>query len=202
MNRTQQRGRGFAIFCLWAVVGTILGMGVAYLMYARQTPLFESVATMKVTRVELGSKVPATESGEFQLQVAQEDGETSDGSDRVLGFRMTDDASQDALLSDSTEASGSKQRQEPAELQDVAPNLNAGRLSESKPAKSLLEGELPDDSLLLCSQAVLERAVELGELDRVQELQWMVSVRDQSPEAFVRAWVNNGSLTVEKSGET
>ncbi len=48
MNRTQQRGRGFAIFCLWAVVGTILGMGVAYLMYARQTPLFESSQEWKL----------------------------------------------------------------------------------------------------------------------------------------------------------
>ena len=202
MNRTHQRGRGFAIFFLWTFVGTILGMGVAYFVYARQTPLFESVAILKVVREEIDANVVEADSGELPLQLAVADEDPNDGADQVAAFRITDDASQDVVLSEQTEPLAPTEPREKDAVRDGSVGSNAGTPSESKPAQSSLRGKLADDSLLLCSQAVLERAVELGELNGVQELQWMVSVRDQSPEAFVRTWVNSGSLRVEKSGET
>ena len=188
------------MFCLWAIVGMLLGTGVGYFISARQVPVFESTATMKLVSVgaaAVGGMSTDSSDVPLQQQDAVTDANAIDDDQVVSGFRMTDDAAKDVLLIDS------------AELQDDGPVGGPGNKRKSEPVQQLRRGlsQPPkaaslDDSSLFCSQAVLERAVELGELNKIQELQWMVSARDQSPEAFVRAWVNDGHMRVEKSGES
>ncbi|MGB0761244.1 MAG: hypothetical protein ACPGPS_16995, partial [Rubripirellula sp.] len=194
MNRTGHRGRGFAMFCLWTVAGVLLGVGTAYFIYARQPPLFESAATLRLRRVEREESDKSAERDDAQRsQQGSEndtDVEVADVANPISGFRMTDDATEDVVIRDSVETHTD------AKIADAG--TERGFDSTEKVSKQ----QLTDDSLLLCSQAVLERAVELGDLDKLQELQWMVSARDKSPEAFVRAWVNDGTLKVEKAGES
>jgi hypothetical protein len=187
MSRNDARGRSFAMFFCWSIVGTIIGTGLGYFVYARQTPLFESVAVVKVSRLETNSP---TVVGQFESREESnaEAGETSEtGAEQVSGVRMTDDASQDLLLTD------------PDVSKAQSTEVTAGNDSSGS---RLSSGVSVDDRLLLGSQAVLMRAVELGGLTKIQELQWAVSVRDKSVEAFVRDWVSSGKLRTEKSGDS
>ena len=153
MNRTDHRGRGFAIFCLWVIVGVLLGTGVAYFVYARQTPLFESVAVVKVSRLETNTPTVVGQFGS-QEESNAEAGETSEtGAEQVSGVRMTDDESQDLLLTD------------PDVSKAQSTEVTAGNASSGS---RLSSGVSVDDRLLLGSQAVLMRAVELGGLTKIQ----------------------------------
>ena len=196
MKRSEHRGRSLAIFCSWSIVGAILGGGVGYFVYARQTPVFESVATMKITRFEpvAPTAVDQLESQQDQLLNAGDE-IVEAATEQVSGVRMSDDASQDVLMVEP----GASQAQVVAGVEILADkNLVDKNLTQQR-----LSGVTPiDDSLLICSQAVLMRAVEVGGLKDVQELQWAVSARDQTPETFVRGWVSGGNLRVEKSGES
>ena len=209
MNRTDHRGRGFAIFCLWTIVGILLGTGVAYFVYARQAPVFESTATLKIVSAATVARGVVTDAAgvprqqqDVDANAAATDVNAVVDEEQVSGFRITDDASQDVLLSESTELRESAEPRESAELLNDALVVGADTQGQSELIQQPQKAQSPDDGLLLCSQAVLERAVELGGLSNIQELQWMVSARDQSPEAFVRAWVNDGHMRVEKSGES
>jgi hypothetical protein len=187
MSRNDARGRSFAMFFCWSIVGTIIGTGLGYFVYARQTPLFESVAVVKVSRLETNTPTVVGQFGS-QEESNAEAGETSEtGAEQVSGVRMTDDESQDLLLTD------------PDVSKAQSTEVTAGNASSGS---RLSSGVSVDDRLLLGSQAVLMRAVELGGLTKIQELQWAVSVRDKSVEAFVRDWVSSGKLRTEKSGDS
>ncbi|MDA7907113.1 hypothetical protein N9B25_01245 [bacterium] len=129
-------------------------------------------------------------------QVADTDEKIHRGNGQVSGFRISDDASQDVLLPKSAETKSAETKSAETKGQLV----DGGASTESTAAAfgQLNQRASPDDSLLLCSQAVLERFVARGGLYKEPELRSSVT----SPEAVVRAWVNNGSLRVGKVGES
>ena len=212
MNRSDRLGlgRGVAIFVWWTLIGVLLGIGVAYFLYARETPVFESIATVQVSRDQIRKERESVEPSvpQQKLQIPKADSGLPEGNERISGFRITDDASQDVVLrtplqeQPATHMLKSGKPQVSSDLQHDAAQQTDENSETFRAAVSADHPQPPDDSYLLCSQAVLARAIELGGLEQIQELQWMVSARDQSPEAYVRTWVSNGTLGVKKSGET
>ena len=91
----------------------------------------------------------------------------------------------------------------------VRPNVSALAENNRTPDTSLLPRY--DDSLLLCSQAVLARAAESGGLLEIPELQLPASLvqandgehdAENAAEQLVRNWVSSGQLTVEQAEAT
>lgn len=185
MNQTDIRGRGIAGFCSWCCLGAAIGLATSYFVYASKPAVFESSAFLKISRVA------PSETGQAVVQNSVTDpvGESHEQA-FVSGVRMSDNASEDVLL-------------DGLDQSDVGQTLRVDESStETLNRKPIRDVADVDDSTLLASEAVLAKAISVGQLAKLQDLPWAVGVRERSPEVLSRELLRSGDLSVKRLDRT
>jgi len=185
MNQTDIRGRGIAGFCSWCCLGAAIGLATSYFVYASKPAVFESSAFLKISRVA----PPETGQAAVQNSVTDPVGESHEQA-FVSGVHMSDNASEDVLL-------------DGLDQSDVEQTLRVDDSSTDtlnrKPIRDVAD---VDDSTLLASEAVLAKAISVGQLAKLQDLPWAVGVRERSPEVLSRELLRSADLSVKRLDRT